>query len=167
MWKYIKTDELYHYGVIGMKWGIHRARKVLSSNNSTSEEKRRAISSLTKHKTKINKKINELNDEKEYLDEKRSKDIKKTQFKENEYRQKANKLRRKKYGIFTSEDKAEMLEFKATKLDIKADKLKRKIEETKIELEKNQEMQKVFNSGLNEVDDILRIRGREYLKNLD
>lgn len=27
MWTYEHFDELQHYGVIGMRWGIHRARK--------------------------------------------------------------------------------------------------------------------------------------------
>ena len=25
--RYVKTNELYHYGVKGMRWGVRRARK--------------------------------------------------------------------------------------------------------------------------------------------
>lgn len=31
MWSYNYTDELYHYGVLGMKWGVHKALKKDSS----------------------------------------------------------------------------------------------------------------------------------------
>lgn len=27
MWQYNYGDELYHYDVKGMKWGVHRARR--------------------------------------------------------------------------------------------------------------------------------------------
>ena len=31
MWKYNNTNELYHYGILGMKWGIRRAARQATS----------------------------------------------------------------------------------------------------------------------------------------
>ena len=44
------NNELYHYGVRGMKWGIKKASKTLSSDKATSEKKEKAVASLEKHK---------------------------------------------------------------------------------------------------------------------
>lgn len=44
MWKYQNTDELYHYGVLGMKWGIHRARKALGSSSAIADKKKKSSS---------------------------------------------------------------------------------------------------------------------------
>lgn len=32
MWEYVPYDELYHYGVLGMKWGVHRANRKQAAN---------------------------------------------------------------------------------------------------------------------------------------
>ena len=80
MWKFNKTDnlpgnslyhsadELYHYGVLGMKWKHHKAR--LAEYDKKFERGTNKILSSTKNMNSVNKKINSLERKlnKEYKD---------------------------------------------------------------------------------------------------
>lgn len=60
--EYYTSEELYHYGVLGMKWGIRRAKSQLRKAEKTGDTAKRdkALSSLDKHRTKINNKTKKL-----------------------------------------------------------------------------------------------------------
>ena len=163
MWQYQNTDELYHYGIPGMRWGIRRAQKILGSSDASVDKKKKAVQSLQKHQIKINKQISKLNKKDEQLLSNRDVQIRKSAGKMMNYKEKANKLRRKKYGIFTSRSKAERLEFKASKLDMKAENIQNRIDRTKQLLAKNSQMKKIYNSGLDTISDTLKTKGKKYI----
>lgn len=92
--------------------------------------------------------------------------MKTTQIKEAALRSQSAKLRRKKYGLFTSKEKAERLESKASKIDAKADILRSRIESTKAKLGSAAKYKQIYSTGLNDVDSALKSRGKDLIEKM-
>lgn len=113
-----RSNELYHHGVIGMKWGVHRANKLYALGK---HEKARAIldrtyQSSSKRLSRMDKKITKL------------------QTKATKYRQISD---RNKYGFLGSDRKAAKFDrksgkkqYKANKQAVKAQKFVKQMEQT-------------------------------------
>lgn len=70
-------EELYHYGVLGMKWGVRRAARALSKA-TTKEEKAKAAARLDKHVEKAGKKLSKIDNRIVKAQTKATKSLRKT-----------------------------------------------------------------------------------------
>ena len=174
--KTLHDDELMHYGVLGMKWGVRRASRQLSG--ATNRETRdAAIKSLNKHKSKGEAKIASLEKKRVKLDAKLHKATTKDKVKATKLEKKASKLDKKAYKLqktatswYASGDRAnslytrgEIKKIKAEKLRIKSSVLNANYEKVKARVDANESMQKAYKIQLNKIDHAITENGRRYI----
>ena len=160
------NNELMHYGVKGMKWGVHRASKQLGKGYATGNTVKveKATSKLEKHRDKAQKKINKLSKSNEKLEKKRDRQIIRNEPRIGKLDQRATRYISKANSIFTSERSRNRLMNKANKYKIEATRLKAISEATKAEIAKNNRLSSMFQKGIDDIDHAIATNGRDYVK---
>lgn len=130
--KLLSDEELYHYGILGQKWGIRRYQN--ADGTLTSEGRERMLARARKYESKANTTIGESNSAKR----KRAKLNQKA--KDARYEVKKSDL--KKARLKKSENNA-----KRSVKDMSDDELKREIARAKLENEYNQLHPKHVSAG--------------------
>lgn len=144
------NDELYHYGVMGMKWGIRKASGTISRSTSSAKTGK-AIKSLNTHRSKASNKVEKLESKN-----------KKLEVKVNKRTAKANKRKGKVHSIYFTEvgkQKADKNIRKAMAQEGKAAKYQKKIN-------KNKKLQEMFNKGIGDIDLLNMSAGMKYTEQL-
>ena len=162
----LKDDELCHYGVVGMKWGVRRGVKELNRAYSDGGVYRgqhnHAVSKLSGHRDKINKKISKLEKKRVSIDNAIYKNETKIAPKVAKLNQKASKLT-VKADRTSNYDRYEKLHRKANILEYKVSKLESTAAKAKAKLAKNQKIQEEFKKGLSTIQKEMIDKGRDFL----
>lgn len=162
----VSNEDLLHYGVPGMKWGIRRARKTLSSKSSTDTDKKLALDSLEKHRVKASEKVAKLESKRPKLEDSVNRKVSKYSNKAAELADKAARQERKAYGILATQESKDKRLFKAGKLQAKADTINADIAKAKARLAENDAKTNLFKQGIKDIDKLLVDNGRKLTDDL-
>lgn len=163
--EYTNQNELYHYGVLGMKWGQHRAKSLLRKASTSSDKNyhAKAVKTIGNHEHKIQKKLASLEKTEKRLTKKDNKYRSSLDLKAAKMNRKAVRLKKKSTGKFVSDKKAFKLIRKANKLEAKASSIMTKSAKIKQKLYKNEKMQKAFSQGLKDINELKVQAGKQYI----
>ena len=159
----MEQNELMHYGVAGMKWGVRHQQKRLAKA-TTSEQRDKVVNKLNAHKAKATKKIEKLDKQHKRLQKDYEANIVSTDVKAREYANKAAYYDAKRYGRFVSKNKRDKYAYEAGKYRAKAEELKALSEKTKANLLRNEQMTEFYKQGLKDIDSTLIEAGKKRFK---
>lgn len=182
-------EELYHYGVKGMRWGVRRASKQLGrATDSASRDK--AVAILNKHRAKSVAKVQKLENRKDALERKLDKSSERDRARAIKLEKKASALDAKaakyskksinyklkagkKYFTDSAEKamirsdsystKADVTKSKADVLHAKAKSYMTNYEKAKAKVDNNVRMTNAFKQGIKDIDAALESKGRRYI----
>ena len=158
---FYNSDNLTHYGVLGMKWGVRRNTKRLSSGDGSGQAK--AVKALNKHRAKASGEIAKLQQKNVKLEKRNERNIIKAEPKAAKLNKQAANYRRKATGIFVSDRRAQKYLSKAYLAETKARDLTARANEVRVKIQKNKMLIKTFERGISEIDTALADKGRKYI----
>ena len=152
----VYSDELCHYGIRGMRWGIRRYQ---NPDGTLTEAGRKRISKLHDSNSRLIGRRDKLTKRMESQTRKYANSISKAN-------QKAAELRVKEYGLFTTKTRADKLEYKASKLEARAAQKAMRIDRTKARIAKIDALVSKNNRKISELNSSEISKGKEYTEKM-
>jgi hypothetical protein len=156
------VNELYHYGVIGMKWGVRRASRQLSKA-TTKEQRDKAIGKLNKHRSKASAEIAKRKAKRPKLQERADKLFVKNDVRASNLKKRAGVYRRRASRVISTQFWRNWNHNKSERLYGRADKLRESSRAAKEMVERNETYIRMFSQGIDTIDATLINRGKRVM----